>query len=146
MQEKFLGTQSSNSFIFGKMSSFKLCCTKTVDSCKGQTREIFVTILLNIPRWLKSCSFLFFIKTTFYIRFFYVFVSDGFSECFCLSYFENRAPESFLSHIFWAVALFLLFDILVMYAVTVDSNPSLSALPAFHVSSSLCKSQKTTKL
>ena len=128
------------------MSSFKLCCTKTVDSCKGQTREIFVTILLNIPRWLKSCSFLFFIKTTFYIRFFYVFVSDGFSECFCLSYFENRAPESFLSHIFWAVALFLLFDILVMYAVTVDSNPSLSALPAFHVSSSLCKSQKTTKL
>ena len=44
--------------------------------------------------------------------------------------FENRATESFLSHIFWAVALFLFLDILVMYAVTVDSNLSLSALSA----------------
>ena len=59
--------------------------------------------------------------------------------CFCIRWlfrmclfilFENRATESFLSHIFWAVALFLFLDILVMYAVTVDSNLSLSALSA----------------
>ena len=37
-------------FFLAKCQALSYDGTKTVDSCKGQTREIFVTILLNITR------------------------------------------------------------------------------------------------
>ena len=36
-------------FSLAKCQALSYDGTKTVDSCKGQTREIFVTILLNFP-------------------------------------------------------------------------------------------------
>ena len=47
--ENYREHNPETAFFLAKCQALSSDGTKTVDSCKGQTREIFVTILLNFP-------------------------------------------------------------------------------------------------